>query len=290
MAEEVRKEMFIRALWGETGYKNINKTLARRDKVGNDVNMVKWNDNAPDFKTYVYGEDNYKFLVDQGFDCRLVSKKPILYSKEGNGAHYYTHKLTVLREAMKEFDDIVFLDWDTVAGIPVPKDFWDVLRAKGSIQAILRGYKQTKCPWRKADRRQRPCASFIYVGDQQISKDLVQIWKKKRHLSEEQIIALYTDDVVGGWQGRDVYWEKFEPDFFALCKGEVPFQSFSTERLRSKNLAFIHLNKKQSGKVLKGVAALPEDERSKIVTSRIATALKTQVFDADEKYKGINNG
>jgi hypothetical protein len=231
------KRAFIRGFWGIDN--KTDRVLSRRNKVLYDTEFVKLNKYANPFVTYVFGKDNYDILTKKGFNCKLVSDEPVLYHKDKtselyNGAHYYTHKLHVFREAMKDFDQIVFLDWDCIEIKKTPDDFWDILAKKYPIQAILRSYKHVKCPWRKIDKRLRPCASFVYIADKTIPDKLFELWEERKDLSEEQIIALYTDGLVGGWKGIETYWEKFEPVFFKLQ---------NTYKEKEKNICFLHFNK-----------------------------------------------
>lgn len=141
------KRAFIRALWGVYG--DERKYYKRRPKQDNDIEMVKLNQNAQPHVTYVFGEDNYKYLIDKGLDCRLVDKRPIVWDMD---EEQFRHKLEVLHQGMLEFDEIIFLDWDCTECRPLPDDFWDKLAEKAPIQAVLRQYHKRKAYWRKSDQ------------------------------------------------------------------------------------------------------------------------------------------
>ena len=230
---------FIRTLWGTP------QKAQRRSKINNDFKLVLDNPNEPDFKVYTFGKNNHQQLVDLGFNSELVSSKPFILGQERNGkkVHQYGHKLVAIREALKDYDEVVLLDWDCVAALPVPTYFWDTMRKKEAVQAILRGYMRTKCDWRDKERRKRACASFVYMRDCKLASKMVKYWKAHPHFAEEAIISRFTDDIVGGWQGRDKYWQLFEPDFFALATNEVPFQPYTYEQLKTKERCFLHVNK-----------------------------------------------
>ena len=229
---------FIRTLWGE--YDSSDKNKLRRKKMENDIRLLLRNPNKVDFKTYVFGEDNLKFLIDQGIeDCELIDKKPIVWDM---GTQQFRHKIEAFKIGIEEFDEIVFLDWDCQAIKPIPIDFWDVLRKKEKIQAIMRMYKRRKAYWRKEDQRKIPCASFVYINDKDVGKDLVEMWNKmKKPWSEEIVMMRYMEEINGGWKGIEDYWEKFEPDFFVLDEGYI----YSKELLKTKNLTFKHYNSNQ---------------------------------------------
>ena len=251
-------KMFIRGLWGYENKKGF--VYKRRNKVGNDVILAKYNPYDEPFVTYVFGEDNYKFLIDEGFDCRLVDKNPMIWGHNRRQEHQYGHKLKIFQAATEEFDEIVFLDWDCMLAKPLPKNFWKILNKKKEVQAILRGYKSCVCMWRKRDRRKRACASFVYVRGKEVGAKLFDMWengfckyasKKTKRLSEEQILSFYTDNLVGGWNGTKTYWKNFEPNFFLLGKHEVPFQPYPNTWLLKKNHCFVHINKQNSHSIIK---------------------------------------
>ena len=237
------KRGFIRGLWGI--HTQETEIMERRYKIDNDIKIVGLNKIEMPFVTYVFGTKNYDYLVKRGFECKLVDKEPLLWDHSDRKIHYYGYKLKVLVEAMKDYDEIVFLDWDCLLAKPLPQDFWEVLGRKSSIQAILRAYKKRKYGLREKDKRKRPCASFIYLRDKKIADQMYNYWLENKQMAEEQVMAKTMDDLMGGWKGVDKYWELFEPDFFVLGKNAVPFNCFSLDLLKTKNRCFIHLGRNE---------------------------------------------
>ena len=119
------KSSFIRGLWGI--YDNTKKCFERRKKIDNDIKIVLSNPYTKDFMTYVFGEDNYKYLVDKGLKCKLIDKKPIVWDME---KEQFRHKLEIFKCGMEDFDEIVFLDWDCLPVKEINKNFWETLRNK----------------------------------------------------------------------------------------------------------------------------------------------------------------
>jgi len=262
------KSAFIRALWGEAN--SEERYFKRRPKMNNDIKLIRYNKFSKPFTTFVFGDDNYKYLTDLGFDCRLVDKKPVLWPTDGT-YHQYGHKLKVLESAMEEFEEVVFLDWDCMAAKQLPKNFWKVLRQKEPLQASMRGYKKARCLWRKTDRRKRPCASFIYLSDKAIAKEMMDRWLARPRLSEEHILAMITDDMMGSWQGKEKYWDMFEPDFFILAKNEVPFHIYDIDLLKTKDRTFLHVNRQTAAPILKIANRLGSDDLRKEFVSEVLT-------------------
>jgi len=236
---------FVRGLWGILDHQG-RRLYKRRSKITNDIRLLKKNKWNEPFVCYTFGEDNHKFLLDEGIDSKLVDKRPIVWDID---TEQFRHKLEVFKQAMQDFDEIVFLDWDTIPIKPLPKKFWKTLGKKSSFQAVMRIYNRKKLAWRKKDKRKIPCASFVYCRDEAVADELCKLWEEMgRPWSEEKVMAKYMDNVMGGWKGLNVYWDLFEPDFFYLDECMV----HSRAKYKSKNRCFKHFNKDQVKKKLRG--------------------------------------
>ena len=237
------KTGFVRTLWGI--YDDTRRFYMRRAKMDNDIKLLLKNPYNEPWRTYVFGEDNLKFLTDLGVkDCVLVDKRPYVWDMD---TQQFRHKLEAFRYGMEDFDQMVFLDWDCQPEKPLPKDFWEVLGKKDSLQAIIRSYRRMKATWRKIDMRKVPCASFVYIREKQVAYDLIKKWEEMGcPMSEETPMAKYMDDKMGGWKGLDEYWKRHEPDFFVLDEGIV----YPQELLATKNRCFGHLNHRAVSKRL----------------------------------------
>lgn len=239
------QKVFIRALWGDLSVES-RKYSERRKKMDSDIELVQLNPYAVPFKALVFGKDNYKYLLSKGVDCVKISDRPYVWDNPET-YHQYGHKLYALEYAMRFYDEVIFLDWDCIAVKPLPDNFWDQFHKKHVIQAILRGYKSPKCRWRgKIDSRKRCCASFIYCRDRTIAHIMMDKWlnyeidKKSKQLSEEQIMSLCTDEMIGGWKGKEAYWKNFEPECFDLFSETYPV--YDPKLLQTKDITFIHVN------------------------------------------------
>jgi hypothetical protein len=245
------KRSIVRGLWGNVDCDS---------KMRKDINAIKSNEycSIKDFKVYVFGENNYNILLSEGFDCKLVSKNPVEYDME---TQLYRHKLDIILKACRDYDEIVFLDWDCVPVRILPNDFWDVMREKAPFQANLFQYRTKKCfLWRNLETRKVCNGGFLYLRDIKIAEQFIKNYdelfdwvEKQRELrlkegkelrfrekalifDDEPAITKWVDDDMDGWKGIDYYWEHYEPDFCNLKKKSV----YSSELLKSKNTCFLH--------------------------------------------------
>lgn len=242
------KRGFVRCLWGIPC-----KMYKRNAKVNRDVEFVKYNPFDQPFTTYVFGESNLDLLQKNGFkDCKLVTKESGMYDKntvKKEGIDQYGHKLRVLMEASKDFDEFIFLDWDCMAVRPLPPNFWDGFYDKQPVQAHLRSYGMKQkyilkkgAIWRDKDVNKRPCASFIYIRGKDIAEKIYNTWMEERKRSDEKTLAIVTDEIMGGWD-INKYWDMFEPNHFTLYKDAKIHFCFPREILAAKESTFLHLNK-----------------------------------------------
>ena len=248
------KRSFIRAVWGDLTLNGI-----RDGKLSKDIESARNNCHLrPDgFRTYVFGKDNLEILKSQGFSCSLIDDSPSRYDMK---TQLYRHKLDVLVEAMKDFDEIVFLDWDCVATAEIPIDFWDVMGKKAPFQANLFQYRTKKCLWRTIDWRKVCNGGFLYIRDSQITNDFINNYNelsawvlkqketrekqgKRLRFREECLIfddepsfSKWVDNYTNGWKGAEQYWDLFEPEFCNLKNKSA----FSEDRLKSKRECFVH--------------------------------------------------
>ncbi|HUV84584.1 MAG TPA: hypothetical protein VMV86_02695 [Methanosarcinales archaeon] len=211
---------FVRVLFGEdysAGYPY------RRHNMDREIDSIMKNKYTTDFIAYVFGERNFKKLVDKGVNCVLADKKPIVFTSRRS----YMHKAIAIEAAFDEFDEIVYLDWDCVPTRPLPDNFWESLQSRDVFQCPL--YKCTRRvhTWRTGRIPPKLVSGgcFMYMRDKslpsvfldwatgtgEMSRTLPNQW------NDETYYSRYLDDLMGGWDdGKgeykyDEYFERFEP-------------------------------------------------------------------------------
>jgi len=180
--------------------------MSRRKKMESDIQKCLAMPFLEPFITYIFGEDNFKQLTDMKLDCRLIHKSPYVFEE-------YRHKLECLKYAMEEFDEVVFLDWDTKPSKQLPADFWEQLNKKSTIQSSLWSYKTPMINHRQGkENKHVPSGAFIYIRDKTIPEKLIKYWETRYPFySEQPPMALLTDEMTGGWKGTQTYFDLFEP-------------------------------------------------------------------------------
>jgi hypothetical protein len=77
----------------------------------------------------------------------------------------------------------------------------------------------------------------MYMRDMTLPAQAAEWWEKlNKQDNDEPSWARITDELVGGWQGIDVYWDNFEAMFCNLHKASP----YDRERLDSKDLCWVH--------------------------------------------------
>lgn len=228
------KRGFIRGLWGI--HEKSHRILQRRFRTDNDIQKIlncKYNE---PFVTYVFGKENYEALSSLGFDCKLLCDEPQMFDLV---KYQFRNKLEMIKYAMHEdgYDELVYLDWDCVPVKPLADDFWEGLAKKESFQACLQLYHRRKCHWRQEDLRKVPNGGFVYLRDKELITTACQLWEETgKNDTDEIALAKMSDNIVDGWKGNDVYWEKFEPMYVNLHRASA----HPKELLKTKDVCFIH--------------------------------------------------
>ena len=228
---------FIHGLWGI--YSNKSHWWTRLAKCDQDIRLYKLNPYSPKTVVYIFGEDNYKRMVDLGFDCRLIEKRPHVFDME---TEQYRHKMEIWKYGTEEFDAINFLDFDCVPLKPIPSDYWDVMNVGEPIKTPIYVYHKKRVNRPPNDFRKVSSASFVYIRGKNHMKEMIELWEKTgRPWKEEYTLTLYIDNMNGGWKGLDDY-RKYDPIFYQMTP-------LYPDKDRNK-LIFGHYNHKVIGSLI----------------------------------------
>jgi len=237
------KRSFVRIVWGDFldennpllpdyekqfGFKfdPLNKILIRRFKIDIDIAKCLKNEFQIPFVVYTFGEKNHKQLLEMGIESRLIHKDPYKYHPIKG---IYKHKIDAHQYMMNDFDEIVFLDWDTYLIKPLPNDFWDVLNKKEIFQAVLGKYRTARINYRPDHKSNQliPMGALVYMRDKTIPERLMKFNTGSNSWSCEPAFAQLTDEIMGGWnnlsEGIDKYWNLFEPECYVNKRSAYKF-------------------------------------------------------------------
>jgi hypothetical protein len=230
------KRGFIRGLWGI--FDSTNRFTNRRFSVAKDIENIIINKFNEPFRTYVMGRENYELVLKSGIkDAVLIDEIPFRFDLK---KYQYRNKIEIIMNAMENdgFDESVYLDWDCVPQKAIPINFWEEMGKKEVFQANLQCYHRRKCCWRQSNIRAVPNGGFLYIRDKMLPRMAAQKWEELgRGDNDEPSWAKVTDDMIGGWQGKEKYWELFESMFSNLHRGSYFDQSYLNKK---ENVCFIH--------------------------------------------------
>ena len=226
---------FTRVLWGSEDEDEISRCFSlmgqaldeaqiehlrkRREKSGNDISQqLSWGFPLERFTVYVYGANNKIILDNLGIKNILINNSSYVLPYR----NAYIHKLYAFEKMMNDFNEIVFLDWDTKLIRDIPDDFWEELNKKEVFQSSLWKYKAPKIKHRKThwDNKFISSGGFVYMRDKTIPKRLLELHTTlPNKWSEEGAFSMLTDEMSGGWGGIEKYLKLFEPEYYRCNKG-----------------------------------------------------------------------
>ena len=242
---------FIRCLWGagesyatedflkkieqsDLPYDRIIKSMIRRDKIDKDISHCIREKLMEPFVTYVFGKDNFDYIKSLNLECELIDEDPYVYQNS-------RHKLEALKYAMQDFDEIVFMDWDTKPCKKMDENFWNILNKKGVIQSSLWHFRTPKINYREnyMDNKNIPAGAFIYIRDKTIPCKLIDAWSELGNKwSPEPSLAKVTDDMMGKWKDIYEYWKLYEPEVYhTKCS---PYKRLDDYTKDKENIYFLN--------------------------------------------------
>ena len=127
---------FIRAFWGD-----LNGFYGRhRREIVAASPYSATHDYRLNELVYVWGEENLDAIQALGFETRYMGEFNYDYVDD---SHLFMYpKLWAIRDAVKNFGEVVFLDWDCYMVTPPDDTFWSLLRQRYDIQMPLYTYPQ----------------------------------------------------------------------------------------------------------------------------------------------------
>ena len=255
----------IRVLYGDI--KGDKKTL-REINLSLQSDWVKKN-----IAHYVMGKDNAKILKSMGaLDIRLVNDKPDLRPKDRlNIVSHFYNKTYLIEKAMKEYDEILFTDFDCSMIKQPDSRMWELLRSKegrfnGSFQCPNVSYKRKVCISKSRGGKRDPkihpmrkClnTSVLYCNDKKwIDGFLLAFHEYSDYMLKfrpsakippngggEAILMYYIDKQYGVIELKDMF-DCFEPYIMTLGRGlggmSKSWEKWTEIRKDKNNIYFTH--------------------------------------------------
>jgi hypothetical protein len=167
-----------------------------------------------------------------------VSDEPIAWD---NAKYICRHKIELMKIALDDFDEIVWVDWDCVQTRKIPANFWLRMSSGQPFKACLKRQKKPNCWWRSDRESMRflPCTAVTYVRGKDTIKHVVDCWTEtKMHANDEIAFAKMSDNLLGGWKGPEVYCSNFDP----FCATTHRCQWITPDFLAKKEVILHHLS------------------------------------------------
>ena len=228
----------VRLWWGDKNrndHRKKNRLLMEQTLrlVMNDKHQVP-------FVTYVCGQDNYDYLKSEGLEnLSLVTKNPRLDIPVEIDAQ---HRLYLCDIAMKDFNEIICVNWDCRLVNPFTDNVWTILRKKEPLQAALicskrrKAYKLPMVHTRGEDGHIFALDGFLYLRDPTLPQNILKLLDDpeiKNKWTPEALVSTYIDYINGKWIGLQKYYELYEPDCF--FGGRLSVWKHATKK---KNIVF----------------------------------------------------
>lgn len=160
------KVPIVRAFWGVTDY-------SRREIF-----------QCPIFSNetvFVWGNENNDLFKSRGFNTVLMSEFPTDPAYSTVETQYY-HKLKVLVEAEKYFNEFILLDWDSFLCRPIDDNFYNRLRTGNEVQVPLYAYP---------------------------NEDGIGLIKRMKHSHNERYNIQISDDLAFFFKGQESQLRKY---------------------------------------------------------------------------------
>tara|TARA_Y100000389_G_C17464564_1_gene524454 strand:+ start:2648 stop:3328 length:681 start_codon:yes stop_codon:yes gene_type:complete len=222
----------VRALWGTR--KDILNEIPRQPQL--------------DEVVYVWGKNNWEYLISLGYETRYVTD-----TEEMD----YKFKLDAIDLAYEEFGNILFLDWDCIPtqnikglefnspSMPLysyPKDYilGDSLNWNPILQKQIPMYS-----WEFKDSYVLPNASCIPVQGFNLGKELKKIHRKYKFntLVEEFSFKMFTncslDEYIQNYDSPYLYGRD-SSQYFWVNGEKVNTAKVLNNYIGDKNIKFIH--------------------------------------------------
>lgn len=197
---------------------NLNHFLVknRLEKIYSNVERSLKEPFKFNFVCYTFGIKNHEKLLNMGINSKLIDEFP-------NPYFYYRHKLEAIKHAMMEYDEILFLDWDSFPVREIDDNIWEILGSRGDIQLSLSKYSHARLNHRNGrENKYCPSGSFIYLKDKKIIDKLIEDMRQNKMevWSEEPSLARITYEIMGGWD-LNKFHNKFETTIYKKDRRDV---------------------------------------------------------------------
>jgi hypothetical protein len=253
---------FIRILWGDFNRYESQIIEAKNDELNETV--------------FVWGKDNLEKLTNLGYECVLIDEEPYDYTIADNHTFInhksLIHKIMGIGLALKQFDEVIFVDWDCRKIKEIDDRFFELIKSRNSelqvplytypifaFDMLMNDVKEdnmitfftklklfiTNYSFKYSNSYVIPNTGFFYCSNKEIIADLLKliISNNLETIPDELSVFLYTNSL-----GLDGYIDKIEPlvvdgkehGYSWWNNMEMVFSEYKKKRI-TKEIYFKHL-------------------------------------------------
>ena len=223
----------IRGIWGEGDGHTDHDLAATIAAAKNNGDMVD--------RVYCYGRQNADILRRCGYVPVMLNAEPYATPKLHDekmgyratrwGVNYWRHKAMILQAALRDFDEVLWTDFDVRQQQPLPNNFWEELSSGPELRAPLAIQRSSHngAWWRNTDfvctqclppgtvpipgkqgklaARVVPAGGYIYMRGRDVADKFLAIHEEYDQWSGQPCMALLIDQMYDGWPGVKKYVE-----------------------------------------------------------------------------------
>lgn len=145
----------VRTFWGDLHSMGTRYTDQIKEALQDNLGEI----------VYVWGRENYNYISQLGYECKLISEEPYDYSIASNHTFWdyksLIHKLKCIDIAVKEYGEIIFIDWDCQKLRSLDSDFYQTLSNGNEFQVPLYVYPKHALGWLVEKTKQETTNGFF---------------------------------------------------------------------------------------------------------------------------------
>lgn len=207
--------VFVTALWDNSGPANLARVLTKMCPDGRTSTKKRALGKPTGFAmAKAVGAQCYAFddWTADAFERNGITPIRLADEDEYWNTDYgqWCRKSAVMRHAIEQHGAALWVDFDCALYRDVPPDFWDAFAGGADLKTPLLLHNRPKCKWREGREAQKFwCGGYYYFcRDLLLMTRTIDLMMDNRELQDEEAMCIIIDELMGGWQGPEVYCDQ----------------------------------------------------------------------------------